>query len=216
MERLKREQAYQKLRDAITFGDLKPGERLVESGICEKFELSRTPLREALRQLQTEGYIDVSPNKGAVIRKITVEELEAVYDVLAQLEGYAVEMATGALTPNDIKTLKGLLSQLNKASKSKDFDQWFALNASFHGYFQNFSGNPILKEEIGRLRNRIYRYRSLAFTLAVSIIGVLSDHEKIYQAVADRKPAKAREAMQKHILNTKEILAEFLRENSWI
>ena len=61
---LKRERAYEKLRDAITYGELKSGERLVEQAISEKFDLGRTPIREAFRRLQAEGYVDVSPNKG--------------------------------------------------------------------------------------------------------------------------------------------------------
>ncbi|MFH1490314.1 MAG: GntR family transcriptional regulator [Pseudomonadota bacterium] len=216
MEILKREQAYQKLRDAITFGDLKPGEKLVELTICRQFDLGRTPMREALRQLQMEGYIEAYPNRGAVIRKITVEELEAVYDVLARLEGYAVEMAAQVMTPKDIKTLRMFLKGFNRAAKSKDFNQWFDLNAAFHGFFQNASGNQILKEEIGRLRNRIYRYRALAFTLTGTIDKYLGEHDEILKALVNGQPAQAREAMQKHLGSAKEILARFLRENRWI
>lgn len=81
-----KEEGYQRIRDAITYGQLKPGERLVETKICEMVKIGRTPLREALRQLQMEGYIDVFSNKGAVISKISSWYVEEINNIVAILE----------------------------------------------------------------------------------------------------------------------------------
>lgn len=108
------EEAYQKIRDAITYGQLKPGERLVETKICEIFKVGRTPLREALRQLQMEGYIDVFSNKGAVISKISIRDVEEIYNIVAILEGYATEVATGYIRTLDKKELRSIHMILKK------------------------------------------------------------------------------------------------------
>ena len=97
-----REKAYQEVRDAIAFGDLKPGERLVEEGICKMFKVGRTPLREALRQLQMEGCVDVLPNKGAMVSRISVQDVEDIYSMIAILEGFAVEVAAKNIQSNDM------------------------------------------------------------------------------------------------------------------
>ena len=76
------ESAYNELRDAIVQGVLKQGERIIEKDICERFNLGRTPLREAIRQLQVEGFVEVLPRKGATIKRLSIEDLENIYDLL--------------------------------------------------------------------------------------------------------------------------------------
>ena len=80
------EKVYGDLRDAITFSRLKPGERLLESKLCEGYKVSRTPLREAIRQLQAQGYITVEKNRGAIVKKTSIEEVEEIYSILALIE----------------------------------------------------------------------------------------------------------------------------------
>lgn len=216
MNNLKREQAYQKLRDAITYGDLKPGEKLVEKTVCEMFGIGRTPVREALRQLQMEGYIEVSPNKGAVIRKVSTEELDNVYDVLGLLEGYAAEMAVKNLTTPRIATLKNLAREAKTAARASNHRTWFVKNDEFHSYLMDLAGNPILTEEIRKFRRRIYRYRALALTLQGNVDDLVKQHEEIVVKVAQKKGAEASLAMRKHVEWTKKLLVSFLRHNLWI
>ncbi len=88
MTKSKREHAYHQIRNAITYGELKPGERLIENKLCEIFKLGRTPLREALSQLQIEGYLDFVPNKGLTVSRMSIQNVKEIYDVIAVLEGY--------------------------------------------------------------------------------------------------------------------------------
>ena len=116
--------------------------------ICDKFQVDRTPLREDLRQLQAEGCLDVYPNKGATIRKISVEEVEHVHDLLIILEGHAVEIATGNISAKDIKKLRNIHSDMKTAVKTKNHTNWIDANMRFHEYFWRLSGNPVLFEDI--------------------------------------------------------------------
>ena len=176
---LKRERAYEKIRDAITYGELKPGERVVEQAISEKFDLGRTPIRKALRRLQAEGYVEVSPNKGAVIRKVSINELENTFDILAVLESYAVELATVSITEKREKKLRNITKYFKEAIKANNYRKWFQYNAQFHEYLWERSGNPILSAEINQLRSRTYRSRAMIPTLIGNADKYIKEHENI-------------------------------------
>jgi len=216
MSRLKREQAYQCVRDAITFGKLKPGEKVLEKSVGETFQLGRTPLREALRQLEMEGFIDALPNRGAFVRKISVEDVEHVYDVLAILEGFAVENATASANPSLLAELKEIEKRLIQDAKRKDFRKWLDDNARFHELFQGVTGNTVLSENVSNLRRRTYRYRALLLSISGHIEEYLADHRKIVDAVTEGKAEKAGKAMRRHVQRAGVILADFLRDNPWV
>ena len=206
-----REKAYQVIRDAITFGDLKPGERLVEEKICEMFKVGRTPLREALRQLQMEGCVDVLPNKGAMVSKISVQDIENIYSLIAIMEGFAVEVAAKNIQSNDIKMLSNLLNKLNIDGRKGNYRKWIERNSLFHSYFPKLSGNRYLSEMVESLRKRVYIYRFIAITIPNHIEDYISAHEKILKAIANGESKAAGIAMKKHVLRVKGIISEFLR-----
>jgi DNA-binding GntR family transcriptional regulator len=198
-----RERAYQKIREAITYGQLKPGERLVEINLCELFKIGRTPIREALRQLQMEGYIEVLPNKGAVVKKVTVEELEWVYCVLSAVEAYAAELSTKKATESEMRVLLDIHEGLNKAMEEENYEAWFNGNNLFHDYIHRFSGNPILSDEITRLRNRCYRNRRFTISLQQTILSYINEHKLILDAMIQGDSEKAAVAMRAHLDNAR-------------
>lgn len=206
----KREKIYRALRDDITFGELEPGEKLIELDICEKFKVSRTPVREALRLLQSEGYIDVSVNKGAVVRKVSIEELKNIFDILAFLDACAVESATRYVTRKDIDRLKKLTTRLNNA-KSSDFGKVLDLNNAFHEFFAKNSRNPLLYNEIKKMRNKIYRSRGILY---VNFLGNRKkhndDHEMILKYVEKGEAVKAGNKMKSHIQKS---IKSFIKRN---
>ncbi|MDF1602108.1 GntR family transcriptional regulator [Nocardioides sp. YIM 152315] len=97
--------AYQQIRRAIVEGRYRPGQRLVEQRIGEEFDLSRTPVREALRQLEAEGLVHSEPNRGAVVREVSLDEISDLYDLRARLEGYAAELAAQRIGPAELERL---------------------------------------------------------------------------------------------------------------
>ena len=209
----KKEETYQKLQEAISSGDLRPGERLVENRICEIFEIGRTPLREALRQLEADGYVDVVPNKGAVVRKISLKDVEDIYDIVALLEGYATEIATKHIKQEDKRALRKIQDDCKEAWRSKDFSRkWLGKNALFHGYFPKLSGNLYLCSQIDGLRRRIYRYRLIAATIPGSMEKHISAHEEVLNAVFKKMDARqAGRAMRRHVMYVKKTLIDVLK-----
>ena len=117
----KRQYAYNIIRNAITYGELKPGERLIEKRLCETFKLGRTPLREALSQLQAEGYLDFVPNKGVTISKISISSAEEIYNILAVLESYATKLATMNFSKENERELRSIHADLKKAWAKKNY-----------------------------------------------------------------------------------------------
>lgn len=208
-----REKAYTLIRDAITFGDLRPGEKLVEADLCERFMIGRTPLREAVRQLQAEGYLDVIPNKGSTIRRISIAETEQVYDLLIILESYAVEEATEKLQKKDIKNLYKINAEFKKSAITRNHKKWIRMNTQFHACLWKASGNIVLVDEIERLRNKIYRSRGLIGTFTEHTDSYLNEHEQIMSMIEKKDPVKASEAMKAHLRARKKIVVDFLREN---
>jgi len=206
------ERAYNEIRDAITYGKLSPGERLIEVEICKKFDLGRTPFREVLRQLQAEGYLDIFPNKGVFISKYSVKDLEAILDIVAVLEGHAVEVAVKNITPEEIGELRSLQNSMKEARKKNDYKKWLEKNTTFHDSLLKKSQNPHLVKVVQGLRSRIYRYRLIALAVPGHIETYLRAHEEILKYAYTGDSKKAGNAMRRHVLNNKEGLVKILKE----
>jgi len=155
----------------------------------------------------------VYPNKGATIRKISIEEVEHVHDLLVILEGYAVENAAGSISEQDIKNLRSIQREMKASAKTKNHPIWIDTNMRFHECFWRLSGNPVLVDEIQRLRNRIYRSRGLISTFNRNAGKYIKEHEAILSKVSKGDAIGAGEAMKAHLRGRKEILSRFLREN---
>ncbi len=216
MADLKREVAYRRLRDAIVYGQLKPGEKVVQEMVAEMLHVGRTPLREALRQLETEGYLEVVPNKGAVVRKLTVQEVEECYEVLALLEGYSVERATRLLESSAFEEFRAIEKRMMIAAKAKDYNKCMDENALFHRYFHQVVQNALLSKQIEDLRRQTYRYRAFAVSVSDNVKENIAEHRRIVKAVAAGNAQEAGKAMQQHILNAGSRLKDFFLRHPWV
>src|SRR3990170_3797681 len=130
-----RERIVDFIKDSVVTGRLKPGERVPEQEIAESFGISRTPIREAFRQLESEGFLTVTPRKGAVVSPITDKDVSEFYAIKSLLEGYAAKTACEKLTDKEIKRLEGLNSQMRKSAEKNDVKGFFRLDNQFHDTF---------------------------------------------------------------------------------
>jgi DNA-binding GntR family transcriptional regulator len=209
----KRIYAYNTIRNAITYGDLKPGERIVEKTLSEMFKVGRTPLREALKQLEIEGYLEFIPNKGVTIRKISIADMEDIYGILSVLEGYAAEMAIKYLNSDGIKKIQSIQNDQKRAWAAKDYGKWVDKNAEFHEYIITASKNTFLTTTINNLRRRVYRFRLVSVTIPGFIEENIQSHEGIIKAICEKESARAGKAMQKHVAGAAKTMADFLKEH---
>ncbi|WP_173179380.1 GntR family transcriptional regulator [Desulfosarcina ovata] len=211
-----REKAYRKIREAIMFGNLNPGEKLAERHLCEMLELGRTPIREAIRQLESEGFLRVVPNRGAYVIKMSIHDIEEVAEVVGVLEGYGAAKAAKIITPKQLNELKKIGAQFNAAAKDLDYDAYAEIDSKFHDFFPRIIGNAFLVTEIRNMRNKSFRLRAPKTFLFDHVNEFVIDHEKIIEAVSENDPEKACDAMKLHVKRAKDHFIQFLKENPWL
>jgi DNA-binding GntR family transcriptional regulator len=178
-----------KLRKAILDRKLKPGQPLVQDQIARELNVSRMPVREALRALEIEGLVTTSPYKGSVVTKFTEDDIREIYQVRKLLEGFAVEQAVPLLTPEDISELEGIHNQMREKLADPDHKEYTELDRAFHRSIAKGSGNKRLIALIESI------WRSFPPGLAHSIPGRIErsvkEHAEIVNAICDRDAAKA-------------------------
>ncbi len=176
-----RERIVETIRDAIIKGNLKPGERVAESEVARSLGISRTPIREAFRQLESEGFLTVVPRKGAVVSSFSEKDIEEFYDLKALLEGEAARLAQPRMSAREIARLRELNEQMRSAANRGDARTVFKAHNEFHTTFVDQCGNDKLKDLIHQLMSQFARFRYL-----LSVKGEVSDsleqHEQIIRA----------------------------------
>jgi DNA-binding GntR family transcriptional regulator len=209
---LNREIIYNKLREDIVYCRLKPGIRLIEEELTKIFNISKTPLREALRQLNAEGFVEYLPNKGVRVTSLSVKEVYEIYSIRAVLEWYAAGLAAKLITPKDIRKLNFFQKQLEKHGGNKDFPGWLENNTRFHLYISGVGGNQNLFNTIRQFQRRVFRYGYLAISIPGHTENYISIHKKVIEALINKNSDGAEQFMKKHLMEVRDILADFLEK----
>ncbi len=177
-----REKILETIRDAILKGTLKPGERVSEPDLAERFGISRTPIREAFRQLESEGYLQVVPRKGAVVASLSERDIEEFYAIKIILEGFAAKMAAEKLTDKDIERLESINERLQKMADEGDVKKFFRVHNEFHEVFIKAAGNEKLYEMINQLVMKFKRLRLASLSQPGRMEGSVEEHRNMIQA----------------------------------
>jgi len=212
MFKTKQDYVYEQLNEAILSGRFKPGEHLVLEDLAEEFGTSRTPLREAIRRLQTEGLIDFAPHRGAVVADLSVEELIELYHIRAVLDGLAARLATGNLSDAELTELQSIYDDTQREldpSKPVRFEEF---NRKFHEIIYQSANAPSLYEMIINLYTKTARHRHLSLYSAGRIQDVLVEHHRILQALVDRDAEMAERYAREHHENTAKALIDLLEK----
>ena len=185
-----------RLREAILRGYFKPGQRLDQSEIAELLDVSRSPVREALRTLAAEGLVEVYPHRGAVVAELSLAELEEIYFIRGTLEGMAARLAAAKMDDERIAALQTILEQLNEAT---DLDHWLELNRDFHNLIYQTINRPRLFSLIQSLRNIAAPYTRQYITFPEHLAATQEGHRRILQALINRDGATAQKETQNHL-----------------
>jgi DNA-binding GntR family transcriptional regulator len=177
-----RERIVDFVKDAVISGRLRPGERVPEQEIADNLGISRTPIREAFRQLESEGFITVTPRKGAVVSPITDKDVSEFYSIKSLLEGYAAKTACKKLTEKELKKLETLNASMKKCAERNDVKGFFKLDAQFHETFLKSCGNDKLKGLIHHLVQQFERFRITAMSLPGRMQDSVKQHDEITEA----------------------------------
>lgn len=192
-------QTVTKLREAILSGVFKPGERLIEQNLCERMGVSRTSVREALRRLEAERLITITPNRGPSVTEIVWDEAQSIYDVRALLEGEAAALFATQATSADIGEMKSALRDFDRAVSLEAPIERLATTERFYLTILRGCGNPIIGELIQGLVARITFLRARSMSLAGRARQSTVEMWRILDAIEKRKPEAARKAAIEHV-----------------
>lgn len=191
-----REKILETIRDAILKGDLKPGEKVAEPELAERFGISRTPIREAFRQLESEGYLTVIPRKGAVVAALSERDVKEFYAVKSTLEGYAAELAAQNLTEKELAKLESINERLKQLASEGDVKSFYKIHNEFHETFLKAADNSKLHELITHLGKKFSRLRMASISVTGRMAISVAEHEKLLDAFR-KHDGKAAEALVK-------------------
>lgn len=207
-----RELVLESIREAIIKGTLKPGERLMEIQLAEELGVSRTPVREALRKLELEGFIVMVPRKGAYVADLSVKDIADVFEIRIALEGLAAALAAERITDEELELLERSLIEKGEAITSENFELLVQVDASFHETLYQASRNERLSAIINNLREQIQRFRSASLSYPGRNKKSLDEHRALLEALEARDVDAARQLAQKHIENAENVLIETLKQ----
>jgi DNA-binding GntR family transcriptional regulator len=204
------ELVLQELRGEILSGRLRPGARIHQQAVAERFGTSRQPVREALRELQTEGLVRVSPNLGARVACLDPEELDEVYILRERLEPLALARSVPSLTGADISELQEMCRSMERLGKVEGReDEWLRLDRSFHARASAKAESPRLLSIIESLWNVAESYRRVYLGLRPEILDLtLLEHRLLVDAFERRDKDDASRLLEMHIRRTRLGLAE--------
>ncbi|WP_018700728.1 GntR family transcriptional regulator [Amorphus coralli] len=187
------------LENGILTGEVPAGERLDEQALADRFGVSRTPVREAVRQLASTGLVELIPNRGAFVRKVSTRELIEMFEVMAGLEAMAGRLATRRASPEQMGRLVAALEACERAAASGDTDAYYAENGVFHAAIYEASGNDFLIAEASRLHQRLMTYRRLQLRVPRRMGHSLAEHRAIVEAITAGDETQAETALREHI-----------------
>lgn len=205
-----RERIVEFIKDSITSGKLRPGERVPEQDIAESFGISRTPIREAFRQLESEGFISFVPRKGAVVSPITAKDVSEFYSIKSLLDGYAARIACKGFTDKDIKKLKSLNQQMQRCADKQDIKGFFKLDNQFHDAFLKASGNEKLQNLSHQIVQQFERYRITALSVPGRLKDSVKQHEEIIEAFSERNEERVEALVRENAEQSAKTLVEEL------
>jgi DNA-binding GntR family transcriptional regulator len=199
------------LRDRIFAGELMPGTFLDEARLAEELQISRTPLREALKVLSAEGLVRHEPRRGCFVNEVTEQDLDEIFPVLALLEGRCAREAAVNATDADLQELEVLHDKLNRHAKARRINEYYAANFAIHEAIITLANNRWLALVIGDLRKIVKLARLQQLHAPGRLDQSLSEHMAVFAALKARDPEGAEAAMRTHLTRQRVALRELAR-----
>ncbi len=211
MAKKDQEAIVKKIKDAIIRGKWTQGERIVEAQLCRELDVGRSKVRDALRQLDQDGFIDLIPNTGAVVRKLSQRDIAQIYDMMGTLEGLAARVATPMMPEETIAKLEELMTEMEENRENK-FQLW-QNNFAFHNLLSSSSNNPWLINFMTNIRAQTHRMSLQSFYPEEQVKATLKEHRAIVKAIKERKPQRVESLIRKHYHDAKSRLIRFMNDS---
>lgn len=198
-----------RLRDAIVEGRLQAGERIPELELCQQFGVSRTPLREALKVLASEGLVELTQHRGAAVKLLTSKDVQDMLDLMGVLEEYAGQLACRA-DAEELRAIEGLHARMMECYQRRERRSYFQLNQEIHDAIVRASGSAPLANVHATLKARMRRVRYLGSDGAAEWREAVAEHEGIMAALRERDATALGQRLRQHLANTWRRVAPFV------
>ena len=203
------ELVYQKLRENILNGHYKHGDELRETAVGKEIGVSRTPVREALRQLELEGLVTIIPNRGAYVNMITAKDVQDIYVIRSMLEGLCARWATQSITAEQLDSMEETLCLSEYHTSKKNYEKLYELDSLFHEQLYEAGGSRILNHILSDFHDYVKMVRKA--TISTSSLSVTSteEHRAIFEAIKEKDPDKAEALAKEHVKHTIESIQAY-------
>ncbi|MEW6662686.1 MAG: GntR family transcriptional regulator [Bacillota bacterium] len=209
-----REIVFEALREAIMSGCLRPGERMMEVQLAEELGVSRTPVREAIRKLELEGFVVMIPRKGAYVSDLSIKDIADVFEIRGALEALAAGLAAERISAEEMEELERLLVQVSECAEDQDLERLVEVDTQFHAVLYRASRNERLAQMISTLWEQVQRFRRTTMGTPGRMRETLEEHRKIVDAIADRNVTLAQALAIEHMENAENRMLEAVRQQS--
>ena len=208
-----REVICESLRNAIKNGKLKPGERLMEVQLAEELGISRTPVREAIRKLEQEGYVIMLPRRGTYVSSVSVHDVQEIFEIRTALESLSTGLAARRIENEELEQLQKLLAAIEGYIDKHDIDNIVKTDIEFHDLLYKVSRNERLSGIISNLKEQLSRFRTLSMSYPGRLKETLEEHREMVEAIASGDVEAAREAAERHMVRAEETLLKAMRNS---
>ena len=205
------DQVVARLRTLLIEGRIAPGAKLNERELSALLRVSRTPLREAIKLLASEGMVDLLPNRGAVAVKLTEADILNTFEVLAELEAMAGELAAQRMTEGELAEVRAMHFEMLASFTRHDLSNYYRLNALIHAAINRAARNPVLTATYRSINARVQSLRFRTNQNEAKWKRAMQEHEVMVQALQARDGAAMRKVLVAHLLNKRDTIVELLR-----
>lgn len=206
------EQVAQRLRQMLVEGQVAPGAKLNERELAQLLQVSRTPLREAIKMLAAEGLVELLPNRGAIAVELTEGDVLNTFEVMAGLEAQSGELAAQRITDAELAEIQAMHFEMLAAYTRRDLSTYYSLNSRIHAAINAAAKNPVLSAVYRQVNARLQALRFRSNQDGEKWKRAVQEHDRMIQALAERDGAAMREVLLTHLANKREVVLEQMRE----
>jgi DNA-binding GntR family transcriptional regulator len=205
------EHVAQRLRQMLVEGRIPPGAKLNERELSEVLDVSRTPLREAIKRLAAEGLVELLPNRGAIALALDESDVLNTFEVMAGLEALSGELAAQRITDSELAEIKAMQFEMMAAYTRRDLSNYYRLNSQIHGAINAAAKNPVLTMTYNQVNARLQALRFRSNQDGEKWKRAVKEHERMIDALAAHDPRAMREVLLTHLQNKRDVVLEQLR-----
>ncbi|MGM7719486.1 GntR family transcriptional regulator [Metabacillus sp. Hm71] len=205
------QRAYLAIRHSIRNLQLPPGQTVLEREIAEILGMSRTPVRESLVRLETEGWVRLIPRRGFIVAPLVADDLQQIYEVVEALDGVAGKLATGRATDEELNQLERMIEEQEKALEQSDLLAWTDLDDQFHNYIVDLAQNPRLRGVVDSQSDQLHRARLYTIEHRPKPTRSVIEHKAILAVMRAGDPEAVRTMLQSHRYRARNEILEALR-----